>query len=113
MIRLELFRRFARAIAIVLLAWGPLGFQHAGKDDFACAPAPASDDAQAMGEAPDDGLEHCQVCHWTRSLRSRFASTVYVQHVVTIAAHVNDLQPVAHRAPALDRLPARAPPSAP
>jgi len=110
MFRVSSFRPHARTIALLLLLAGPAGFQHSGKDDFACVLGGSATDGEALASAPSDTAEHCLVCHWTRSLRSHSASTARTQSGLVPATAVDVLQPVAHRDPALDRAPARAPP---
>lgn len=113
MVRLSLFRRFARSIACLLLLTGSTGFQHSGKDDVACiaGDTPAGD-ASGLGTAPDDSADHCLVCHWTRSLRSPSASVASVHAAFIAEVRVDVRQPAAERGPALARGPARAPPHA-
>ena len=111
MFGLSLYRQFARVIASVLLLSALAGLQHGGRDDFACAPTgtPAETDAIAVG-ASDTG-EHCLVCHWTRSLRSPFASAPQCESIVLTMTCVDSPTPIAICAPAPGRLPARAPPA--
>ena len=109
MIRVSSFRPYARTIAVLLLLAGPAGFQHSGKDDFACVLG-GSTDGEAVAPAPSDISEHCLVCHWTRSLRSHSASTVRTHSGLIPSVAVDVSHPAAHRAPSLDRAPARAPP---
>jgi hypothetical protein len=110
MIRVSSFRPYARTIALLLLLTGPAGFQHSGKDDFACVPGGSTTDGDALAAAPSDIADHCLVCHWTRSLRSHSATFARTHWALAAAGGVDVSQPVAHRAPALDRAPARAPP---
>src|SRR5687768_2523448 len=111
MFRVSLFRSHARTIALFLLLTGVAGYQHAGKDDFGCGPLGGSpSSADSVGAAPADAPEHCVVCHWMRSLRSSSALTPPVHSAPASAGDVDVLPDVAHRAPALDRSPARAPP---
>ena len=106
-------RRFTRAVALVLLLVGPAGFPHVGQDDLACAPADMGGDvAQTIAAAPTESAEHCLVCHWARSLRSRSPAFVRVDSVFVAGPHVELPLASPHRAPALDRSPARAPPAA-
>ena len=113
MLRLSLFRRFARSVVFLLLLAGPAGLQHSGKDDLACVAGGASDgDVTELGAAPDDTVEHCLVCHWTRSLRSPSASVVRLRPTLVAAARADVRQAVPDRDPSLDRAPARAPPPA-
>src|SRR5687767_6929579 len=109
MFRVSSFRPYARTIALFLLLAGPAGLQHSGKDDFACVLGAATD-GEALAQAPSDPADHCLVCHWTRSLRSHAVPTARTQSGLVPETAVDVSQPVAHRAPALDRGPARAPP---
>src|SRR5688572_8893287 len=110
MLRVSSLRPYARTIALLLLLTGPAGFQHSGKDDFACVLGGAAAEGEALAQAPSDPAEHCLVCHWTRSLRSHSVSTTRTQSGLVPEAAFDVSHPVAHRAPALDRAPARAPP---
>jgi hypothetical protein len=110
MLRVSFFRPYARAIAICLLLTGGAGFQHSGKDDFACGLGGSSTDGPTLAASTPDGLEHCLVCHWTRSLRSSSALAPPIHCVPAASADVDSRQPARHGAPALDRAPARAPP---
>ena len=108
---LSRFRQFARVIAAMLLLTGPVVFQHEGRDDFACAPGGATDrDIAEIAAAPSGAAQHCLVCHWTRSLRTPSPSSAYATSLLITATTVDVAEGKSHRAPALDRLPARAPP---
>lgn len=110
MLRVSLFRPYLRTIALFLLLTGVAGFQHSGKDDFACGLGGSSSDAPTLEAAPSDPTEHCLVCHWTRSLRSSSAVVPLSQCIPAVAADVDIRQPLIHLSPSLDRAPARAPP---
>lgn len=111
MFRSPVFRGIARVVAIALLLSGPSSLQHAGSDDYGCMPQAESTGGAALTGAPSQTPEHCPVCHWTRSLRSPFASAVHVGYAAAATAEVSLSRLLTHRAPALDRLPARAPPA--
>jgi hypothetical protein len=111
MFRLSLFRRLARPIAVLVLLCGPAGLLHSGIDDLACVASGAPGDGLArLGAGPADLSEHCLVCHWTRSLRSTSLSVARAHAVLVVGAGIDVSPPIARRAPALDRLPARGPP---
>jgi hypothetical protein len=111
MFRLSLFRRLARPIAVLVLLAGPAGLLHTGLDDRACIAAGEPDDGIArLGAARGHSSDHCLVCHWTSSLRSPSLSVARAHAVLVVGAGIDVSPPIARRAPALDRLPARAPP---
>ena len=110
MFRVSSFRRAARAIAILVLLAGSASLMHWGKDDLACVPGGAPDADGAGFAAAADTADHCLVCHWTRSLRSPSAAVPRVHSALVAAGHFDVHPPAALRAPALDRVPARAPP---
>ena len=110
MFRVSSFRRAARAIAVLVLLAGSASLVHWGKDDLACVPGGAPDADGAAFAAASDTADHCLVCHWTRSLRSPSAAVPRVQSALVAADRFDVLPPAALRAPALDRVPARAPP---
>jgi mono/diheme cytochrome c family protein len=101
--------------AVLLLAWlSPLAVPHAADDDLLCVPAGASPDAPAQWAAVGGGdrqPHHCVICHSFRSFRSALADCGPA--AVSLAAEhgVYVLADPSRRAPALDRLPARAPPA--
>jgi hypothetical protein len=101
--------------ALVLLAWlTPIAVPHVGGDDLLCL-RPASTDAalsaKATIEDADQQGHHCVICHSARSYRTALSDlgpapvALESEHTVASVATVN------HRAPALDGLPARAPPA--
>jgi hypothetical protein len=104
---------FARWLAALLLVatFAPLATPHVGDDDALCAPVNAASDAlDVLPMAAGQQAHHCVVCHSVRSYRSALSDCgsahVGLTSERTVAATVR----VWHRAPALDRLPARAPP---
>jgi hypothetical protein len=107
-------RSSARVIALVLLAVSLRGVQHLQRDDDACV-RPILDQhdesKHVIGAATAVDHEHCAICHWTRSPRRASAAPAPFAAPVasTIAFHRGQTSPC--RAPALDKLPARAPPS--
>lgn len=112
MFRLSLFRRLARPIAILVLLAGPVSLLHSGIDDPACASLDGSEEGNpSLGGAPADSSDHCLVCHWTRTLRSPSLSVARTHHTLVVGARVEVGQTSLRHAPALDRGPARAPPS--
>lgn len=111
MVRLSRFRRLARSVALLLLLAVPSGLLHTGSDDFACVPGAMPDGGAALGAASTDAADHCLVCHWTRSLRSQSPLTARIHAALVETVPIDVSSPLTHRAPALDRVPARAPPS--
>jgi mono/diheme cytochrome c family protein len=101
--------------AVLLFVWlSPLAVPHAADDDLLCVPAGASPDASAQWTADSGGdrqPHHCVICHSFRSFRSALADCGPA--AVNLAAEhgVDALADASRRAPALDRLPARAPPA--
>lgn len=109
---LDRLRRSSRIIAVLLLAsfWG---LAHRDVDD-ACASGvfEAHDEsAHAFGAAKDTAPDHCAVCHAARSPRRSFAPAGEVHAPRLPGSVVVAPDVVSRRAPALDRLPARAPPA--
>jgi hypothetical protein len=114
--RLLRLRRLARTVSVLLMAATAIGLPHLAQDDRACVPAAdgyVDHDASKHGLGPGGKAEqdHCAVCHFTRSLRSPRA--VVAATVAPVPAHVAFHHPVALTLlpPALDLLPARAPPA--
>lgn len=110
-------RRCARVVAVVLLVASARGAPHFAQDDFACAPDSAAhylehDETQhgLRAAGPAHEQEHCAVCHWTRSLRSPLALLAGATGDEDRPAAVHGAAVRAPLAPALDSLPARAPP---
>jgi hypothetical protein len=110
-------RRRSRCLAgLFLLVWlAPLVAPHAADDDVLCVPlAPSSDAASAswttVAEA-DQQPHHCVICHSLRSYRTAL-SDCGPAAVNQAARYAVDAFPsTGHRSPALDSLPARAPPA--
>jgi hypothetical protein len=105
-------RRSSRAIAVLLLAsfWG---LSHRASDDACMARAlEAHDESKHVVGAPD-GAEpaHCAVCHSIRTPKRPFGPGAHLHSPFLLGALVQPLESASRRAPALDRLPARAPPS--
>jgi hypothetical protein len=101
--------------ALLLLAWlSPLAVPHAGDDDLLCAPLGASPDAPARlttaGEA-NRQPHHCVICHSIRSFRTALSDCGPAAVLLTAEHGVDALADASRRAPAFDRLPARAPPA--
>jgi hypothetical protein len=113
---LRQMRRWSRLVSVLLLLATASGLPHWAQDDGACLVAAADpygshDETQhALVAGNHDGGEHCALCHWTRQLRSPrptlSASTVVAAPPTSIAG----VGIRAHAAPALENLPARAPP---
>jgi mono/diheme cytochrome c family protein len=101
--------------AVLLLVWlSPLALPHADDDDLLCAPVSASPDAPATWTAAAGGdpqPHHCVICHSVRSFRSALADCGPAAVNLTAENGVDASADVSRRAPALDRLPARAPPA--
>jgi mono/diheme cytochrome c family protein len=100
---------------LLLLAWLlPLGVPHAGDDDLLCAPLGASPDGSArwtrVGGA-DRQPHHCVICHSIRSFRTALSDSGPAAVSLTAEHGVDALADASRRAPAFDRLPARAPPA--
>jgi hypothetical protein len=103
-------RRSARLIALAVLAsfWG---FAHGASDDVCAVILQAHDESKHAIRAPSGGEpDHCAICHSLRTPRrplgpiGQLASNDRVSPVDDFAGdHYR-------RAPALDNLPARAPP---
>jgi hypothetical protein len=110
-VRLASLRSYARFVVFALLVTAPSVFAHTGQDDFACALAGAADAAPWVDEAVPDAPQHCLICHWTHALRYNLAASEEVVTVLVAADEIDTPAAVAQRAPALDRLPARAPPA--
>jgi hypothetical protein len=105
-------RRSARVVALVLLAsfWGLL---HGDRDD-ACAfvAFEAHDESTPVVGGPGGGdRDHCVVCHSVRTPRRPLGAVAQLQSPIALGALVDLSDTAAHRAPALDCLPARAPPA--
>jgi hypothetical protein len=108
-------RPFSRAFAAMLLvAWlSPLVVAHA-EDDLLCAPLSAAPDAPARLAGPtgvDRQAHHCIICHSMRSFRTALADCGPAAVNLTAEHGVDASADVSRRAPAFDRLPARAPPA--
>ena len=104
-------RRSARLIALLVLAscWG---VSHVAVDD-ACALGvlQAHDESKHVIRAPEGGEpDHCAICHSLRTPRRPIRPVSQLASTNQYCA-VDDLFDVSfRRAPALDNLPARAPP---
>ena len=111
--RLFRHRRWPRALAVWLLLLSAAGVPHLDQGDQACAPVIVDehDESKHAIRAPV-AVEHahCAICHWTRLPRSAFAPIPSYQSPLSTAFAIEQRDPFIRRAPALDRLPARAPP---
>jgi hypothetical protein len=109
---LRRLRRSCRVLGLLLLAsfWG---LPHGAGDDL-CAPNPleAHDESKHVMGAPDGAdPHHCAVCHSIRTSRRPFTCVAHLRSPLTRGALIHASEAIARRAPALDKLPARAPPS--
>lgn len=105
-------RRSSRLIALVLLTsfWA---VSHRANDD-ACAAGifQAHDESKHVIRAPTGGEpEHCAICHSLRTLRRPFGPIAHLGYLDAYGAVVESAEILPLRAPALDNLPARAPPA--
>jgi hypothetical protein len=104
-------RRSSRTFALLLLVsfWG-LG--HQAGDDICASDAPQAHDESkhTIGAATGVAAQHCAICHSIRTPRP-FGTVAHVWAPLITGDLVHTSEAVAHRAPALDRLPARAPPA--
>jgi hypothetical protein len=92
----------------------PLAVPHPVDDDGLYVDIGWSSDARSQLVVPAGTVqppEHCAVCHTLRSFRSSLAHCGPVSVVLVSARPIDDFIALSHRAPALDRLPARAPPA--
>ena len=106
-------RRWSRTVAVLLLAASAAGVPHLEKGDQACAPVMVGEhDASKHAFRAPIAVEHahCAICHWTRLPRSAFAPIRSFQSPLAAGVTIDERDLFTHRAPALDRLPARAPP---
>jgi hypothetical protein len=99
---------------LLLLVWlFPLAVPHAADDDLLCLPAAGAGDAGAAWTTDGGGdrqPHHCVICHSIRSFRTVFADCGPACVGLTAEHAIDALADNSRRAPALDRLPARAPP---
>lgn len=104
-------RRSSRIVVVLVLAsfWG---LSHRRGDDVCLADLlPPHDESKHVVGAPDDGApDHCAICHSIRTPRRPFGPAAHVQTPLVQGAVVDPAEAASLRAPALDRLPARAPP---
>ena len=112
--RVVRLRAPSRAIALLLLLLSLAGVPHFDQADRACAPVLTGEHDEskhAFRALAASEHDHCAICHWTRLPRSAFAPTPPFQSPLCTGVAVEPGDPFTHRAPALDRLPARAPPA--
>lgn len=104
-------RRSSRVVAMLVLVsfWGLL---HRGGDDVCVAdPLQQHDESKHVIGSPDSGTpDHCAVCHSIRTPRRPFGTAVLFLSPVVPGTLVYLPEVPSRRAPALDNLPARAPP---
>jgi hypothetical protein len=100
---------------MLLLAWlAPIVAPHAGGDDLLCEVPAASSGAGSVRATADDSGQpghHCVICHSARSHRAGAADLGLAAVVLSPGHAVAPIVAGARRAPALDNLPARAPPA--
>jgi hypothetical protein len=100
---------------LLLLAWlAPVVAPHAGGDDLLCeVPAAGGGDGSVRPAVDDSGQpgHHCVICHSARSHRTGPADLGIAAVVLTPGHAIAPIVSGARRAPALDNLPARAPPA--
>jgi hypothetical protein len=100
---------------VLLLAWlAPVVAPHAGGDDLLCEVPAAGSGAGSVRATVDDGgqpAHHCVICHSARSHRTGAADLALAAVVFTPGHAIAPTVVGARRAPALDNLPARAPPA--
>ena len=105
-------RRSSRAIAVLLLAsfWG---LSHRASDDACVVGAfEAHDESKHVVGAPDGAEpDHCAVCHSVRTPKRPFGPGAHLHAPLVLGALAQPTETASHRAPSLDRIPARAPPS--
>jgi hypothetical protein len=112
--RLFRLRRLARIIAALLLLAPVVAGPHVDDGDRACAPIVVDEHDESKHRfAPSVPIdhEHCAICHWTRLPRSPFAPIAALRSQLAAGLTIDERDPFTHRAPALDKLPARAPPT--
>jgi hypothetical protein len=98
---------------MLLLAVSAAGVPHFDRGDRACAPIVVDqhDESKHAIRAPVTvEHDHCAICHWTRLPRSPFAPLVSFRSPLAAGVAIDQRELFTHRAPALDKLPARAPP---
>ena len=107
-------RRSSRAVAVLLLLASAAGGPHLDRGDRACAPTVVDEHDESkhrFATSVPSEHEHCAICHWTRLPRSPFTAIPAFQSPLAAGVAIDDRNPFEHRAPALDKLPARAPPA--
>ena len=99
----------------LLLAWlAPIVAPHAGGDDLLCEiPVSETGAASVRATVDDSGqpAHHCVICHSARSYRSALTDLGLAAIVLAPEHAVAPVISGVHRSPALDNLPARAPPA--
>jgi hypothetical protein len=105
-------RRSARLVATLLLAsfWG---LAHKDSDDACAKTFLEAHDASkhVVAATGGDAAEHCAVCHSVRTPRRPFGPAPQLQAPLGLTACADVSEASFCRAPALDRIPARAPPA--
>lgn len=98
---------------LLLAMLAPVVAPHAGGDDLLCEFPVSDDGAPSVRAVADSGqpAHHCVICHSARSSRTALATLGLSAVVLTSEHAIPPSVSGAHRAPALDRLPARAPPA--
>ena len=104
-------RRFARVVAVlVLVSLG--GVSHWADDDVCAADViQAHDESKHVIGAPGGSEpQHCAICHSIRTPQ-RPSGPAPQPSPLLHGALIDSCEALSHRAPALDNLPARAPPA--
>ena len=105
-------RRSSRVVALLLLVsfWG---LAHKTGDDLCASDLPQTHDESkhAIGAPSGADTEHCAICHSVRTPRRPLGTISPVTAPLVDRGPVCAPEPLARRAPALDNLPARAPPA--
>jgi hypothetical protein len=116
--RYRRYRALSQALAALLLVtgWGaPLAIPHSWGDDPICVLVQRGDssDTSRIGGVVVSAAqpEHCVVCHTARSFRSAPTSGGRLSVATTTGLVLDTPAGYVRRAPAFDRLPARAPPA--
>lgn len=108
-------RRSSRLVAGLVLLASLWQLPHRAEDDRICAPgaAEAHDESKHVFTAADGAghQDHCAVCHWLRSIKPGFSSSMLAAVPTDAGRRLIPLTAGGLRDPGSDRRPARAPPS--
>jgi hypothetical protein len=113
---LQRMRRWSRLVALMLLLAAIRGLPHLAQDDDACADLRGSyqghdETDHALGPAGQSHTDHCALCHWTRLLRDPRPALGPSVGDASLASRFYWSDVDVYAAPALEHLPARAPPA--